>query len=123
MSCPFLQSTHATINGTDLDLEIADSPAKIKQGLMFRTDLPENKGMLFVYDKLANHSFWMKNTPLPLDMIFIDQHRKVVGFVEQATPFSTTSRRINNKSCYVIETNGGWVEKNNIKEGQQVIFK
>jgi uncharacterized membrane protein (UPF0127 family) len=82
--------------------------------------MPEDAGMLFVFPETEIHSFWMKNTPLTLDMIFIDEHREIVGIVESATPFSTASRSVGKPSRYVLEVNGGFTAKHGIKTGQPV---
>lgn len=123
MSCSRLKPTHATINGRQLTLETADTPTTRRKGFMFRKNIPDNHGMVFVHDKEDVHSFWMKNTPLPLDMIFIDNQKQVVGLVERATPYSLDMYNVHRPSCYVIEANAGWVQKNKVQVGQYVKFQ
>src|SRR4029077_6397086 len=64
------------------DVEIANDPASREHGLMFRTEVPAGTGMLFLFPEVSDHTFWMKNTLVPLDMIFIGADRRVVGIVE-----------------------------------------
>ena len=89
---------------------------------MFRNHIEDNHGMVFVHDREDIHSFWMKNTPLALDMIFINNRKEIVGLVERAQPYSLDLYSVPRPSCYVIETNAGWVQKNKIKVGQRVKF-
>ncbi len=69
-------------------VDVADTPGKREIGLMYRTDLADDRGMIFIFPSESQQSFWMKNTPRSLDMIFIGRDRRIVGIVEQATPFS-----------------------------------
>jgi len=101
------------------NIEIADNEASRSQGLMYRKSLPESAGMLFIFPKLARHAFWMKNTLIPLDMIFLDANLVVVGIVANATPGSLNSRGVAKESLYVLELNAGSAEKFSIKEGSQ----
>ena len=123
MQCQKRNVTSATINGKILSLENAKTPDELNKGLMFRKHLPENNGMLFSYNHMDNHSFWMKNTLIPLDMIFVNHEDTVVGVINNAAPQTLISRQIGTPSCYVIETNGGWAQKNEVKEGTKIFFK
>ena len=101
-----------------LDVKLAQNSIERTQGLMFQKSLEQNKGMLFLFDKEAKHSFWMKNTLIPLDIIWINENNKVVFISE------------NNQLCswrycplikpgadakYVLEVNGGTVQKMGLK--------
>jgi uncharacterized membrane protein (UPF0127 family) len=101
-------------------VEVAVTPEQQARGLMYRASMPEDAGMLFVFPENEIHSFWMKNTPLPLDMIFIDESNEIVGIVENTTPFSTTSRSVGRPSRYVLEVNAGFAAKHGLKAGQAV---
>ena len=90
------------------------------KGLMFREEMCASCGMLFIYPKDESHTFWMKNTYISLDMIFIDKEMKVVGFVENAPPLTEDSQSIDKPSRYILEVNGGFVKKNGIKAGDKV---
>jgi uncharacterized protein len=104
-------------------VEVADTPAKRELGLQYRRDLDADRGMIFLFPSESHHSFWMKNTPIPLDMIFISSDRKIVGIVEQAVPFSTDSRSIPAASRFVLEINGGLVRRHGIKVGDSISFQ
>ncbi|MBI3060230.1 MAG: DUF192 domain-containing protein [Deltaproteobacteria bacterium] len=75
-----------------LKVEIADTPEKRVLGLQYRSELSDDQGMLFLFPSESVQSFWMKNTPLSLDMIFIGGDLKIVGIIHQAIPFSTASQ-------------------------------
>ena len=104
-------------------VEIADTPAKRELGLQYRRELPADQGMIFLFPNESQQTFWMKNTPIPLDMIFIDHDRKIVGIVEQATPFTLDSRSVNGASQYVLEINGGLSQKYGFVKGDSVRFE
>lgn len=118
------QVTIATKDGGELtfQVEVADTPAKRELGLQYRRDLPVDRGMIFLFPVESEHAFWMKNTPIPLDMIFIGRDRKIVGIVEQALPFSTDSRSVAGASQFVLEINGGLAKRYGIKAGDSVRF-
>ncbi len=104
-------------------VEVVATPAQQAVGLMYRKELGATAGMLFVFDRTEEHSFWMKNTILPLDMIFLGEDRKVVGIVKDAVPFTTTSRSVGKPSRYVLEVNAGFSEKHGVKAGDQTTFE
>jgi len=104
-------------------VEIADTPAKRELGLQYRKELATERGMIFLFPAESQQTFWMKNTPLPLDMIFINRERKIVGIVEQAVPFTLEPRSVNGPSQYVLEINGGLSKHHGIKAGDTVRFE
>jgi uncharacterized membrane protein (UPF0127 family) len=116
--------TIATQEGRELtfQVEVADTPAKREQGLQYRRELALDRGMIFLFPTESEHSFWMKNTPIPLDMIFINREGKIIGIVEQATPFSTDSRSVPGASQFVLEINGGLAKRHGIRAGDTVRF-
>lgn len=118
------QVTIATKEGKELtfQVEVADTPAKRELGLQYRRDLALDRGMIFLFPGESEHSFWMKNTPIPLDMIFIGRDWKIVGILEQAVPFSTDSRSVAGASQFVLEINGGLAKRYGIKAGDSVRF-
>ncbi|MBW1810100.1 MAG: DUF192 domain-containing protein [Deltaproteobacteria bacterium] len=93
------------------------------KGLMFRQKMASDAGMLFVYQHDDDHSFWMKNTFIPLDLIFITSNMRVVGIAENTKPLSTTHISIKTSSRYILEVNAGFAKKHKIREGSQVIFE
>lgn len=103
-------------------VEVADSPAKRELGLQYRRELASNRGMIFLFPEESQQTFWMKNTPIPLDMIFINRDLKVVGIVEQTVPFSLDSRSVDAPSQYVLEINGGLAKRHGIQTGNRVRF-
>jgi uncharacterized membrane protein (UPF0127 family) len=103
-------------------VEIADTPVKRERGLQYRRELAADRGMIFLFPAESLQSFWMKNTPLPLDMIFINRERKIVGIVEQTVPFSLDPRSVGAPSQFVLEINGGLSKRHGIKAGDTVRF-
>lgn len=101
-------------------LEIANTPSEREKGLMFRKSMEEDRGMLFIFPVERQQSFWMKNTYIPLDMIFISSQFEVVGIVENATPFSEEQRSVAGVSQFVIELNGGRAKELGIRKGDKV---
>jgi uncharacterized membrane protein (UPF0127 family) len=104
-------------------VELAIKPEEFQRGLMFRTDLAQDAGMLFVSKFPQKHTFWMKNTLIPLDMIFIGGDRRIVGVVENAEPQTLIERSVPALSQYVLEIPGGASARKGIHEGQQVVFQ
>ncbi|MBI1949427.1 MAG: DUF192 domain-containing protein [Deltaproteobacteria bacterium] len=90
---------------------------------MFRERLDADAGMLFVFERTKVQSFWMKNTRLPLDMIFIDDDGTIAGIVEDAEPLTTISRRVPKPSRYVLELMAGSARARGLAVGQRVTFE
>ena len=103
--------------------ELASTPEERSRGLMHRTQLGEREAMLFLFPSERPLSFWMKNTLIPLDMIFIKANRKVLGIVENAEPLSETSRFVEGTSQFVLEIRGGLAKTLGIDAGQSVVFE
>lgn len=114
---------HAVGGDVPVAVEIAATPAQQALGLMYRKELGAGAGMLFVFDAAVEHPFWMKNTVLPLDMIFLDDDPKVVGIVKNAVPFTTTSRTIGAPSRYVLEVHAGFSDAHGVKVGDRATFE
>jgi uncharacterized protein len=103
-------------------VELASTPAAIQRGLMYREHLPLDHGMLFIFPDEEIRTFWMKNTLIPLDMIFVSSDKHVAGIVERAEPRTTTPRRVETPSQYVVEVNGGWARAHGVEVGTPVRF-
>ena len=103
-----------------LAVEIADTSPLRTRGLMWRSALPDGMGMLFIFPVETVQSFWMRNTLIPLDLLFVDRAGKVVGVVQWAEPRTLTSRTVGKPSLYVLEVPGGWASRNGVKAGAQV---
>jgi len=106
----------------DVALEVAATPETRSRGLMYRSELADGHGMLFVFDVDANHEFWMKNTLIPLDMIFITVDGQVAGVKKNTTPMSTAGISVGTPSRYVLEVPGGWAERRGVAVGDRVEF-
>ena len=109
-------------SGVIFNLKLADTKEKQKNGLMYVKNMPENAGMLFKYNDIRNHSMWMKNTFIPLDILFLDKNYKLIDYVENTVPFSLEKISINEPSQNIIELNGGSVKKFNLKKNQIINF-
>jgi uncharacterized membrane protein (UPF0127 family) len=106
-----------------VDAEVcADEHARTR-GLMWRRELAEGKGMLFLFPQEQWLNFWMRNTLIPLDMVFIDSKFEVAGIVENAAPQTLTGRGVGRPSKYVLEVPGGWTAKVGLKAGAKVKFE
>ncbi len=104
-------------------VELARTDPERARGLMFREKLDADAGMLFLFDGSEDHGFWMKNTLIPLDMVFIADDGRIVGIVERAEPRTTTLRSVGAPSRYVLEVNGGWCAAHGVKAGDRVRFE
>jgi uncharacterized membrane protein (UPF0127 family) len=113
---------HSARGDVPVDVEVAATPERRSLGLMYRKELGADAGMLFIFDEPDRLTFWMKNTPLPLDMIFIGADRRIVGVVKDAVPHTTTARGVDGLSLYVLEVNAGFSERHGVKAGDRVSF-
>ena len=106
-----------------VQVEVARKPAARNLGLMYRKSLGKNKGMLFVFDEEKKQTFVMKNTYIPLDMIFISRDMRIEGWVENAKPLSQQQYAIDKPSQYVLEVNAFFCRDQGIATGDEVRFK
>ena len=110
------------IKDVALQVEIAQTEEAAGLGLMFRENLPENQGMLFVFPHQQILSFWMRNTFIPLDIAFIDENGTVVD-IQTMAPLDETRNYISAApALYALEVNAGWFENREIKVGAKVKF-
>jgi uncharacterized protein len=105
-----------------LDIEIADDEGERMRGLMDRLNLPENAGMLFIFNNDEPRSFWMKNTFIPLDIIFINSNKEIVSIQKDTQPKTTTPIPSDFPARYVLEVNTGFTDRYNIKPGDVIDF-
>lgn len=103
------------------NVEVALSRDEHERGLMYRRNFPSDRAMLFKFDEQRDIAMWMANTPLPLDMIFLNHQGVIVSVVEKAVPYSRTILTSGVPARYVIEVNAGQVAMHNIAVGQQVV--
>ena len=111
--------------GECFNVEVADSARERARGLMWRTEMGEGEGMLFIFDEEGRHGFWMKNTFIPLDIIWIDAEGKVVFILEDARPCGDRECEAFDplvESKYVLEINGGLAGKLGIGVGDKLEF-
>ena len=103
-------------------VEVAATRAEIERGLMYRDHLPRSAGMLFLMGAEGVWSFYMRDTLIPLDIIFIARDLTVAGVIHKAAPRTETLRGISRPSMYVLEVNGGWAAANQVVAGSRVRF-
>ncbi|MBA3324680.1 MAG: DUF192 domain-containing protein [Rhodobacteraceae bacterium] len=101
-------------------VEVVDDDAERAQGLMFRESLPRFGGMLFVYDRAEPVAFWMKNTLIPLDMLFFDEAGRLISVHENAVPGDLTSIPSNGPARFVLEINGGAARELGVEPGAEL---
>lgn len=108
-----------TVGGHALRVEVADTPEGRSTGLMHRRHLPEDGGMLFVFERAEPQAMWMKNTPLPLSVAFVGTDRRILN-IEDMTPFTEDSHPSAGPALYAIETAQGWFARRGIRPGARV---
>ena len=125
-SCQNMETNQICINNTCFEIEIADDNKERSEGLMYRTALEDNKGMLFIFDESYPHSVWMKNTFIPLDIIWINENLNIV-WIEKNTPSCDNdpcpSYSSPEKAKYVLEINAGLAEEYGLKIDDKVDLK
>ena len=107
-------------NAVRLKPELALTREQQARGLMWRTELADDAGMLFVFDRAREQSFWMRNTPLPLDIIYIGADSKVVSVAANTVPYSQISIPSDGPAQYVLEVNAGFAREHGIGPGTRV---
>lgn len=103
-------------------VEVAATPDMRQLGLMYRNHLDEDAGMIFIFPATENARFWMKNTEIPLDMLFADSNGKIVGIVVNAQPYSEKLVGGFDDTLYVLEVNGGYAARHHIAAGDRFEF-
>lgn len=128
-ACNAYQTADVTLpSGQVIKAKIADTPEKITKGLMFVKQMPENEGMLFVFDEEDEHLFWMKNTLIDLDIVFILSDG-TVSVVHDRVPHTYTYTpdyqvpTAYGIGQYVLELNGGVSGKHGVEPGRKIKFK
>lgn len=121
-----VQAAELTIGDkASFDVKIARSDEELKKGLMFVKELPEFSGMLFDFRRFEGQgvAMWMKNTYIPLDMLFLDCDMKLVGVYENAEPLSLTRIESKRDFCYVVEINGGKARELRLAVGDKAVLR
>ena len=105
-----------------LSVKLAKTDAQRRHGLMFTSHLPDGDGMLFSFETDAVRRFWMKNTQIPLDILFFDSSYRLVSLVRSAQPFSLTLRESEGPARYVLEINGGLATKMGVQPDARLLL-
>lgn len=108
-----------SIAGHALRVEVAHTDEGRMRGLMFRRQLPESQGMIFIYADRSRQAMWMKNTSIPLSVAFLDETGRILN-IEDMAPHSEESHWSAGKAAYALEMNRGWFAKRGIKAGARV---
>jgi uncharacterized protein len=106
-----------------IDIEFADNDQERAQGLMDRKSMSDTQGMLFIFPDAAEQSFWMKNTYISLDIIYLGKDKEIVSVQKYTTPLSEESLPSFKKAQYVLEVNAGFCDKYHIAYGDKVTYK
>lgn len=121
--------THPTVvlhlrsgSALNVDVEVARTPAVRTRGLMFRREMAEEHGMIFMFPQAEHQVFWMHNTILPLDMVFIRPDMTILGIVKNARPETDDQREVPGDSQFVLEVNGGYADRHHLAAGDRVEF-
>jgi uncharacterized membrane protein (UPF0127 family) len=117
---PVAQVVFPGAGGAKVSAEVASTEAEQERGLMYRTSMPQNHGMLFEMGISEVYEFWMRDTCIPLDMIFADAQGVIVGIVQNAPPLNDVPRGVGRPSAYVLEVNGGWTSQHGVMAGQSM---
>lgn len=118
--------TSIKVGSANLLVEVADDPDKRQKGLMFRTALEKNKGMLFVFEKEEPLSFWMKNTFIPLSIGYFNKKKELIEVMDMV-PVRSSSEKPNSyassaPAMYALEVNRGWFSENKIRPGSKLHY-
>lgn len=105
-----------------IEIEIADNTYEIETGLMYRSKMRSDRGMLFLFSDEKPRYFYMKNTQIPLDILYINEKNRIVSIFKNATPFDETTLPASDPAKYVLEINAGLIDKHNISEGDIIWF-
>ena len=108
-----------SINGHTIKAELATDDATRQKGLMFRTQMGKNEGMLFVFPQVAYHAMWMRNTLIPLSVAYLDDSGKIVS-IHEMEPQTEISHQAEGPVRYALEMNAGWFRGNKIKAGDNI---
>lgn len=106
-----------------IDIEIADDDLTREQGLMWRRSMEDNQGMLFIMDQQEEQAFWMRNTYIPLDIIFVNDQRTIVKVRANTKPQSLNQITSIAPALYVVEVNAGFANQHHIQEGDKINFE
>ncbi|MCK7554486.1 DUF192 domain-containing protein [Chitinophaga sedimenti] len=105
-----------------IDIELATTDEERATGLMYRRQMDENQGMLFIFEAESQQSFYMKNTYIPLDLVYVNAQQEIVSVTKYATPMSEKSLPSYKEAMYVVEVNAGYIDRHKIAFGDKISF-
>ena len=117
----FIQDGDSTVT---IDIEIADTDSARERGMMQREGFPNDRsGMLFVFNNQQPRSFWMSNTPVALDILFVSADLQIVNIAKYTTPFSSENYRSGDPAQFVVEVPAGFADSHGIVEGDRIRWR
>lgn len=119
---PFAKMGRVSFPSASVEVELALSDDEVTRGLMYRTQMPEEHGMIFRLEERKEQTFWMHNTCISLDMMFIDEDGTIVGILENVPTLNDEARTVGCPSRYVLEVNGGWSRRHGVSAGQKAVI-
>lgn len=119
-SVDFIDSEGNTVS--TVEVAVADNDASRSEGLMDVYEMPRDSGMLFIFDDESPRSFWMANTPLSLDILFVNAELEIIRIHRHTSPYSQDNILSDGPSMYTIEVNAGYTQRHDIVEGMSVRF-
>jgi uncharacterized membrane protein (UPF0127 family) len=122
MENPLLETTSVVLGGGAVTAEIADSESERQLGLMNRRSLASDAGMIFVFEAAVQDPFWMQNTYVSLDIIFLDASKRIVYLAKETTPLSEDYITPNSSYFYALEVNAGYCDAHNVSVGDYLEF-
>jgi uncharacterized membrane protein (UPF0127 family) len=117
---PRVRVTFHDVSGVTVDAELVRTEHDSMRGLMYRKSLEEERGMLFDLHVRDDHKFWMHNTCISLDLLYVDEDGLIVGIVENAPTLDDETRGVDCPSRWVLEVNAGWARRHGVKAGQHM---
>jgi uncharacterized protein len=118
---PFgLRIAELKISNVPITVEVADTPQASENGLMFRDSLPEDHGMLFIFDQPKKASFWMRNTKIPLSIAYADSDGKILEIKSMNPLDETVVPSRSDEVDYALEVNQGWFTRHGITSGAKI---
>ncbi|WP_246197796.1 DUF192 domain-containing protein [Chitinophaga agrisoli] len=105
-----------------IDIELAETDDERATGLMNRKSMTDDQGMLFIFSQAEEQSFWMKDTYISLDILYVDDKQEIVSFRKYATPLSEESLSSFKKAMYVVEVNAGFCDKYHVNVGDKIAY-
>lgn len=105
-----------------IDVELAETDEERAKGLMDRRSMSDDQGMLFIFSDEEEQSFWMKNTYISLDILYVDKNKEIVSIRKYAAPLSEESLPSFKKAMYVVEVNAGFCDKYHVAFGDKIAF-